>query len=69
MQQPTSVILKSCSSIRPTISVEEANRVESWVNEDFEKGADLLCDGKREGSFYYPTGFECIPHDCRLATK
>lgn len=53
----------------PMISEEEAKRVESWVNEAIEKGANLLCGGKREGSFYYPTVLDNIPENCKLATE
>jgi len=37
------------------IDEENAKRVELWVNEAIEKGAELVCGGKREGSFYEPT--------------
>lgn len=47
------------SSIETEISsmIDEANakRVEHWVNEAVQAGAQLLCGGKREGSFYEPT--------------
>ncbi|MFJ8072230.1 aldehyde dehydrogenase family protein [Peribacillus sp. NPDC096447] len=53
----------------PMISEKEAKRVESWVNEAVEKGANLLCGGKRQGSFYYPTVLENVPAHCKLATE
>ncbi|MEF2097924.1 aldehyde dehydrogenase family protein [Bacillus sp. CFBP9009] len=53
----------------PMISEIEAKRVESWVNEAVEKGAKLLCGGKREGSFYQPTVLVNVPEDCKLATE
>ncbi|WP_232490159.1 aldehyde dehydrogenase family protein [Neobacillus cucumis] len=53
----------------PMISEKEAKRVESWVNEAVESGAKLLCGGKREGAFYYPTVLENVPADCKLATE
>lgn len=53
----------------PMISEKEAKRVESWVNEAVGKGAKLLCGGKRQGSFYYPTVLENVPADCKLATE
>lgn len=47
------------SSIETEISsmIDETNakRVEHWVNEAVQAGAQLLCGGKREGSFYQPT--------------
>jgi glyceraldehyde-3-phosphate dehydrogenase (NADP+) len=53
----------------PMISEIEAKRVESWVNEAVEKGAKLLCGGKREGSFYQPTVLVNVPENCKLATE
>lgn len=53
----------------PMISEIEAKRVESWVNEAVEKGAKLLCGGKRDGSFYQPTVLVNVPGDCKLATE
>jgi glyceraldehyde-3-phosphate dehydrogenase (NADP+) len=53
----------------PMISEKEAKRVESWVNEAVEKGAKLLCGGKREGSFYQPTVLVNVPENCKLATE
>ncbi|USK77430.1 aldehyde dehydrogenase family protein [Peribacillus frigoritolerans] len=53
----------------PMISEIEAKRVERWVNEAVEKGAKLLCGGKREGSFYQPTVLVNVPEDCKLATE
>ncbi|MGM0890523.1 MAG: aldehyde dehydrogenase family protein [Bacillota bacterium] len=53
----------------PMISEIEAKRVESWVNEAVEKGAKLLCGGKRDGSFYQPTVLVNVPEDCKLATE
>jgi glyceraldehyde-3-phosphate dehydrogenase (NADP+) len=53
----------------PMISEKEAKRVESWVHEAVEKGARLLCGGKREGAFYYPTVLDNVPADCKLATE
>ncbi|MFJ7308930.1 aldehyde dehydrogenase family protein [Peribacillus frigoritolerans] len=53
----------------PMISEIEAKRVESWVNEAVEKGAKLLCGGKREGSFYQPTVLVNVSEDCKLATE
>lgn len=53
----------------PMITVDEAKRVESWVNEAVEKGAYLLCGGKREGAFYYPTVLTNVPSDCKIAKE
>jgi len=43
------------------IDEENAKRVETWVNEAIEKGATLLCGGKREGALYFPTVLTGVP--------
>lgn len=53
----------------PMITEKEAIRVESWVNEAVEKGATLLCGGKREGAFYMPTVLTNLPENCTLAKE
>jgi len=37
--------------------IDEANalRIESWVNEALEDGAQVICGGKRNGTYYTPT--------------
>jgi glyceraldehyde-3-phosphate dehydrogenase (NADP+) len=53
----------------PMITEKEAIRVESWVNEALEKGATLLCGGKREGAYYMPTVLTDMPENCTLAKE
>lgn len=43
------------TDIGPMISVKEAERVQSWVQEAIEQGAELITGGKRDGAFYSPT--------------
>lgn len=43
------------TDIGPMISIKEAERVEEWVEEAVEQGADLIIGGKRTGAFYSPT--------------
>ncbi len=40
-----------------SVMIDESNarRVESWVMEAVERGANILCGGKRKGSFFEPT--------------
>ncbi|HTB06174.1 MAG TPA: aldehyde dehydrogenase family protein, partial [Bacteroidia bacterium] len=40
-----------------SVMIDQANadRVEVWVNEAVDKGAKVLCGGKKDGSFYEPT--------------
>jgi glyceraldehyde-3-phosphate dehydrogenase (NADP+) len=51
------------------ITEEEADRVESWVNEAVEAGAILTIGGKREGNFYWPTILERCPKETKVVRK
>ncbi|MUV37448.1 Glyceraldehyde-3-phosphate dehydrogenase (NADP(+)) [Lentibacillus sp. JNUCC-1] len=51
----------------PLINENEARRVEAWVNEAVDKGAEVLIGGKREGAFYMPTVLKNVPAGCRIA--
>lgn len=53
----------------PMISENEAIRVESWVIEAVQKGARLLCGGKRDGAYYEPTVLIHVPSDCKVAKE
>ncbi len=59
--------LSPSTDMGPLITEKEAIRVESWVEEAIENGAELLCGGKRNGAFYEPTVLEKVPENCRLA--
>lgn len=61
--------LLETTDMGPMISEKEAKRVESWVYEAIQKGATLLCGGKREGAFYMPTVLTDLPADCTLAKE
>ncbi len=50
----------------PLISESEAQRVERWVEEALEEGAQLLTGGQRQGSFYAPTLLEKVPRGARV---
>jgi len=43
------------TDIGPMISLEEAKRVENWIKEARDQGADCILGGKREGSMCHPT--------------
>lgn len=43
------------TDISSMIDIQNAIRVEEWVNEAVENGARLICGGKRENAFYPPT--------------
>ncbi|MFT9849391.1 aldehyde dehydrogenase family protein [Aneurinibacillus sp. REN35] len=53
----------------PMITEKEAIRVEKWVAEAVDKGATLLCGGRRSGAYYMPTVLADVPKDCTLAKE
>ena len=50
----------------PMITEGEAERVEIWVKEAIEEGAELLTGGKREGTLFEPTVFKNMPSAAKL---
>ncbi|MBU8934882.1 MAG: aldehyde dehydrogenase family protein [candidate division Zixibacteria bacterium] len=50
----------------PMITESEAKRVETWVNEAVDKGANLLIGGKRTGALYEPTVLENLAPDTTI---
>lgn len=54
------------TDIGPLISEKEAMRVEAWVNEAVAAGAQVLCGGQREGSFYQPTIITKVNPDMKV---
>ncbi|MCC6683401.1 MAG: aldehyde dehydrogenase family protein [Phycisphaeraceae bacterium] len=52
--------------IGPIISEHHAQRIEQWVNEAVEAGANVLCGGKREGAIYHATVIENAPRDAKV---
>ena len=50
----------------PMITETEAKRVEKWVKEAVEKGAAVLCGGKREGALFEPTVLEKVPSNATI---
>ncbi len=58
--------LKEETDMGPMITETEAKRVEKWVAEAQEKGATVLCGGKREGALFEPTVLENVPKDATI---
>jgi len=52
--------------IGPMIDVNEAIRLDGWVQEAVVAGGKLLCGGKREGAMLNATLLEKVPRDTRL---
>ncbi|WP_044748130.1 aldehyde dehydrogenase family protein [Bacillus alveayuensis] len=57
------------TDIGPMIRVEEAVRVENWVNEAVEQGATIVTGGKREGAFYMPTILANVHADMKVCRQ
>ena len=53
-------------NIGPMINVEQAMRIEAWVNDAVAQGATLLTGHSRNGSFYPPTVLSNVPEDAQL---
>ena len=54
----------------PLIRNREVDRVEEWVTEAVESGAELICGGKRlSNSCYAPTVLFNPPESCRVSTQ
>ncbi|MBM7554451.1 aldehyde dehydrogenase family protein [Thalassobacillus pellis] len=48
------------TDIGPMIDIQEAQRVEEWVNEAVNEGANLITGGVREGALFTPTVLEKV---------
>jgi len=58
------------TEVGPLIMPGEVDRVEQWVNEAVEKGAVLLCGGRRLSDFHYaPTVLLNPPEDCKVSIQ
>ncbi|WP_338748705.1 aldehyde dehydrogenase family protein [Janibacter alittae] len=55
--------------VGPLITVEAAQRVESWVQEAVDAGARVLTGGRRDGSTYAPTVLEDVPVDAKVSCE
>jgi glyceraldehyde-3-phosphate dehydrogenase (NADP+) len=58
--------LDEATDMGPMITESEAERVEKWVKEASEEGAELLCGGRRNGTLFDPTVFKNMPDQARL---
>ncbi|MFP4077024.1 MAG: aldehyde dehydrogenase family protein [Halochromatium sp.] len=52
--------------IDPMIDEAAAGRIESWIAEAREAGAELLCGGTREGALHAATVLKNVPRDQKL---
>ena len=51
----------------PLININAAKRVEEQVNKTVEQGATIVCGGKREDAYYYPTILDNVTKDMDVA--
>ncbi len=51
----------------PMININAAKRIEEQVNKTIEQGATLVCGGKREDAYYYPTILANVTKDMDIA--
>lgn len=56
------------TDISAMIDEENALRVEEWVNEALDSGAELLCGGKREKNVYLPTALTATKKSMKVNT-
>lgn len=62
--------LDPATDVGPMIDEGEARRMEEWVREAVDAGADVLCGGQRlGGSLYAPTVLSGVPREARVCTQ
>ncbi len=53
----------------PLISEDDARRVEQWVHEAVQRGARIVCGGRRDGSLFAATYLENVPPDAKASCQ
>ena len=59
---------KEDTDMGPLININAAKRVEEQVNTLVSEGATVVCGGKREDAYYYPTILNNVTKDMEVAT-
>jgi len=59
--------MKESTEMGPMININAAKRIEEQVNKTIEAGAKLVCGGKRENAYYYPTVLDNVTKDMDVA--
>ncbi|MGI2327930.1 aldehyde dehydrogenase family protein [Planococcus sp. YIM B11945] len=54
------------TNIGPMISIKEAERVENWIQEAVEAGAEVVTGGTREGSLFKPTVLTAVTEEMKV---
>jgi len=55
------------TDVGPMIDEQAAKKTEEWVDEARDKGALIVCGGKRQGSFFEPTILENVIPELRIS--
>lgn len=55
------------TDIGPMINIEAAEKTEEWIQEAVEKGARIVCGGKRDGLMCEPTILENVKPELRIS--
>lgn len=58
---------KEDTDMGPMININAAKRIEDQVNNMVSEGATLICGGKREDAYYYPTILDNVTKDMEVA--
>lgn len=61
--------LSEDTDMGPLISEEAAQRIDSWVKEAKEAGADIQCGGERDAAYYFPTVLTNVPDGCKIVNE
>jgi acyl-CoA reductase-like NAD-dependent aldehyde dehydrogenase len=61
--------LEEGTFVAPLISVEDAVRVEGWVQAALDRGAKLVCGGARDGAVFDLTILEDVPADAEVSCQ
>jgi glyceraldehyde-3-phosphate dehydrogenase (NADP+) len=61
--------LNEDTDMGPMITEAEAKRVEEWVKEAVNAGAEILTGGKRKGTLFEPTVLRKVPPNVKLACE
>ncbi|EKX63168.1 aldehyde dehydrogenase family protein [Streptomyces ipomoeae] len=59
----------AATDVGPLVSEDAAKRVEAWVQEAVEAGANLLTGGKRDGASYAPTVLTDVPGEVTISCE
>ena len=59
--------MREDTEMGPMININAAKRIEEQVNKTVEAGATIICGGKREDAYYYPTVLDNVTKDMEVA--